>query len=318
MPIQEISMSELMNFYPQAPASIIMIRPHHFQPNPQTAEDNSFQAQEWELEQQALAQLAYQQMTDAVAKLESEGIKVHLFEDESKDTPDSVFPNNWFSTHAGGYVGVYPMYAKNRRLERRQDIIELLKQEYIVQEVVDYSGLEHDKLYLEGTGSMVLDHIERIAYATESYRTSPVALERFCAHFNYEPMIFRAEDQNNVPVYHTNVLMCIATEFALIGESMMTCPVRREEVLTRLSRSGRKIVSLSEDQVNQFLGNAIELTGKSGRVLIVSQTAYKALTEAQKVIIEQSCRILPIDVSAIELAGGSIRCMIAGVHLSKR
>ena len=318
MPIQEISMSELMNFYPQAPASIIMIRPHHFQPNPQTAEDNSFQAQEWELEQQALAQLAYQQMTDAVAKLESEGIKVHLFEDESKDTPDSVFPNNWFSTHAGGYVGVYPMYAKNRRLERRQDIIELLKQEYIVQEVVDYSGLEHDKLYLEGTGSMVLDHIERIAYATESYRTSPVALERFCAHFNYEPMIFRAEDQNNVPVYHTNVLMCIATEFALIGESMMTCPVRREEVLTRLSRSGRKIVSLSEDQVNQFLGNAIELTGKSGRVLIVSQTAYKALTEAQKAIIEQSCRILPIDVSAIELAGGSIRCMIAGVHLSKR
>lgn len=318
MPIQEISMSELMNFYPQAPASIIMIRPHHFQPNPQTAEDNSFQAQEWELEQQALAQLAYQQMTDAVAKLESEGIKVHLFEDESKDTPDSVFPNNWFSTHAGGYVGVYPMYAKNRRLERRQDIIELLKQEYIVQEVVDYSGLEHDKLYLEGTGSMVLDHIERIAYATESYRTSPVALERFCAHFNYEPMIFRAEDQNNVPVYHTNVLMCIATEFALIGESMMKCPVRREVVLTRLSRSGRKIVSLSEDQVNQFLGNAIELTGKSGRVLIVSQTAYKALTEAQKAIIEQSCRILPIDVSAIELAGGSIRCMIAGVHLSKR
>lgn len=307
-----------MNFYPQAPASIIMIRPHHFLPNPQTAEDNSFQAQEWELEQKELAELAFQQMTTAVETLENEGITVHLFEDETKQTPDSVFPNNWFSTHAGGYVGMYPMYAKNRRLERRQDIIELLKQEYIVQEVVDYSGLEHDELYLEGTGSMVLDHIERIAYATESYRTSPVALERFCAHFNYEPMIFRAEDTNGVPVYHTNVLMCIATEFALIGESMMTSEARREEVLTRLSRSGRKIVSLTEQQVNQFLGNAIELTGKSGRVLVVSQTAHNALTDAQKAVIEQSCRILPIDVSAIELAGGSIRCMIAGVHLSKR
>lgn len=307
-----------MNFYPQAPASIIMIRPHHFQPNPQTAEDNSFQAQEWELEQQELADLAYQQMSEAVKTLEDEGIKVHLFEDQTTDTPDSVFPNNWFSTHAGGYVGMYPMYAKNRRLERRQDIIEMLKQEYIVQEVVDYSGLEHDQLYLEGTGSMVLDHIERIAYATESYRTSPVALERFCAHFNYEPMIFRAEDKTGIPVYHTNVLMCIATEFALIGEGMMTCEARKQEVLTRLSRSGRQIVSLSEEQINQFLGNAIELTGKSGRILVVSKTAYQALTADQKTIIEQSCRILPIDVSAIELAGGSIRCMIAGVHLSKR
>lgn len=307
-----------MNFYPQAPASIIMIRPHHFQPNPQTAEDNSFQAHEWDLEQQELAKLAYQQMSTAVSMLEKEGIKVHLFEDESQQTPDSVFPNNWFSTHAGGYVGMYPMYAKNRRLERRQDIIELLKQEYIVQEVVDYSGLEHDELYLEGTGSMVLDHIERIAYATESYRTSPVALERFCAHFNYEPMIFRAEDETGVPVYHTNVLMCIATEFALIGDSMMTCEVRRKEVLTRLSRSGRQIVSLSEAQVNQFLGNAIELTGQSGRILVVSKTAFEVLTAEQKTLIEKSCKILPIDVSAIELAGGSIRCMIAGVHLSKR
>ena len=307
-----------MNFYPQAPASIIMIRPHHFQPNPQTADDNSFQAQEWELEQQELADLAYHQMSEAVQALEDEGIKVHLFEDQTTDTPDSVFPNNWFSTHAGGYVGMYPMYAKNRRLERRQDIVEMLKQEYIVQEVVDYSGLEHDELYLEGTGSMVLDHIERIAYATESYRTSPVALERFCAHFNYEPMIFRAEDKTGIPVYHTNVLMCIATEFALIGEAMMTCEARKKEVITRLSRSGRQIVSLSEDQINQFLGNAIELTGKSGRILVVSKTAYQALMEEQKAVIEQSCRILPIDVSAIELAGGSIRCMIAGVHLSKR
>lgn len=307
-----------MNFYPQAPASIIMIRPHHFQPNPQTANDNSFQAHEWELEQQELADLAYQQMSVAVKTLENEGIKVHLFEDQTTDTPDSVFPNNWFSTHAGGYVGMYPMYAKNRRLERRQDIIDILKQEYIVQEVVDYSGLEHDELYLEGTGSMVLDHIERIAYATESYRTSPVALERFCAHFNYEPMIFRAEDKSGIPVYHTNVLMCIATEFALIGEAMMTCEARRNEVLTRLSRSGRQIVSLNEQQINQFLGNAIELTGTSGRILVVSQTAYQALTVEQKAVIEQSCKILPIDVSAIELAGGSIRCMIAGVHLSKR
>ena len=307
-----------MNFYPQAPASVAMIRPHHFSPNPQTADDNSFQAQQWDMDNNQLSTLAYQQMSNAVGLLEQEGIRVHLFEDETKDTPDSVFPNNWFSTHAGGYIGVYPMYAKNRRLERRQDIIDELKREYIVQEVVDYSGLEYDQLYLEGTGSMVLDHIERIAYATESYRTSPVALERFCAHFNYEPMIFKACDANDIPVYHTNVLMCIATEFALIGDTMMQCEDRKQEVLTRLSRSGRQVISLTEQQINQFAGNAIELTGKAGRVLVISQTAFNSLTEEQKNRIEQSCRLLPIDVSAIELAGGSIRCMIAGIHLSKR
>ena len=307
-----------MNFYPQAPTSVVMIRPHHFLPNPETEADNSFQAQSWQMQQQDLAQLAFQQMTKAVELLEQEGITVHLFEDTSQDTPDSVFPNNWFSTHAGGYIGVYPMYAKNRRLERRQDVIELLKREYIVQEVVDYSGLEYDNLYLEGTGSMVLDHIERIAYATKSYRTSPVALERFCAHFNYEPMIFDAVDSNSQPVYHTNVLMCIATEFVLIGDDMMTNPERKQEVLTRLSRSGRRIIHLSEQQVHQFLGNAIELTGHNGRILVLSHTAYNVLTDSQKANIERSCKLFPIDVSAIELAGGSIRCMIAGVHLSKR
>jgi len=307
-----------MNFYPQAPASIIMVRPHHFSPNPETKADNSFQADGWDMTNKQLADLAYKQITEAVQLIEQEGIKVHLFEDKTTNTPDSVFPNNWFSTHAGGYVGVYPMYAPNRRLERRQDVIELLKQEYMVQEVVDYSGLEYDQLYLEGTGSMVLDHIERIAYATESYRTSPVALERFCAHFNYEPMIFNALDKNGTPVYHTNVLMCVATEFALIGADMMTCPNRKQEVLKRLSRSGRAIISLSEPQINQFLGNAIELTGKHGRVLVLSKTAHEALTKEQRDIIEQSCKLLPIDVSALELAGGSIRCMIAGVHLSKR
>lgn len=306
-----------MSLFPQAPSAVVMIRPHHFYPNEETELDNSFQGKTL-LNKQQLKAKAYEQVTTLGKILEAEGVTVHTFEDEGEETPDSVFPNNWFSTHTGGQIAIYPMYAKNRRKERRSDIIDLLKKHYRVQDVVDYSGLEYDDIFLEGTGAMVLDHIERIAYAVRSKRTDSHVLERFCTHFNYEPMVFDAQNKQGVSVYHTNVLMCIGSDFVMAGFEMMTDPKRRAQIIQRFESAGKRIISLTEQQISAFCGNALELTGKSGRILALSATAYAALTVEQIALLENSVKLVPLDVSAIELAGGSVRCMLAGIHLSKR
>ena len=302
----------------QAPAAVIMIRPHHFLPNQETAKDNAFQKNGGGLNSSEMAKSAFTETTNVANKLTSFGIKTHIFEDESTKSPDSVFPNNWFSTHPGGHIAIYPMYPENRRLERRHDVIEMLKRNYRVQDVIDYSGLEPDGLFLEGTGAMVLDHIDRVAYAVRSNRTNPVALERFCTHFNYEPMVFDAVDDSRNPVYHTNVLMCIATDFVMICLDMIPDSTRRLEIEERFTRSGRQIIALSIKQIKNFAGNALELQSNKGLVLALSNVALKALDPKQKTIIEQSTIILPLDIPTIELAGGSVRCMLAGVHLSPR
>ena len=302
----------------QAPAAVIMIRPHHFLPNQETAKDNAFQKNGGGLNSSEMAKSAFTETTNVANKLTSFGIKTPIFEDESRKSPDSVFPNNWFSTHPGGHIAIYPMYPENRRLERRHDVIEMLKRNYRVQDVIDYSGLEPDGLFLEGTGAMVLDHIDRVAYAVRSNRTNPVALERFCTHFNYEPMVFDAVDDNRNPVYHTNVLMCIATDFVMICLDMIPDSTRRLEIEERFTRSGRQIIALSIKQIKNFAGNALELQSNKGLVLALSNVALKALDPKQKAIIEQSTIILPLDIPTIELAGGSVRCMLAGVHLSPR
>ncbi len=301
----------------QAPAAVVIVRPHHFVPNRETAADNAFQSH-GATGDEALSRRAYDEVTAVAKQLETAGVGVHLFEDENRETPDSVFPNNWFSTHPGGHVAIYPMFAPNRRRERRVDIIDMLKTRYRVQDVIDYTGLEPDGLFLEGTGAMVLDHIERVAYAVKSRRTDPVALERFCTHFNYEPMLFEASDGSGRAVYHTNVLMCIATDFAIIGLDMITDPGRREEVRRRLEGSGRRVIALSPDQVADFAGNAMELQGREGRLLALSERAEQALSHEQRAIIHESTDLLPLAVPTIELAGGSVRCMLAGIHLNPR
>ena len=178
----------------QAPSAVIMVRPHRFRPNQQTLADNAFQADTGELDLDRVAASAFDEVSRAADVLKSAGVTVHLFEDDSDDRPDSVFPNNWISTHSGGHVALYPMFTPNRRRERRGDIVEHLKARYRVQDVIDYSGLEYDDVFLEGTGAMVLDHEFRIAYAARSNRADPVALERFCTNFGYEPMLFDAVD----------------------------------------------------------------------------------------------------------------------------
>ncbi|MCR9214970.1 MAG: arginine deiminase-related protein [Proteobacteria bacterium] len=302
----------------QAPAAVVMIRPHNFTPNTETAADNSFQKPAEKTASADLARASFDEITTAIDVLRSHGVTVHKFEDEGRETPDSVFPNNWFSTHPGGHVALYPMFAPNRRRERRSDVIEMLKQDYRVQEVIDYSGLEQDGLFLEGTGAMVLDHLDRVAYAVRSNRTDPVAMERFCTQFAYEPMVFDAEDDTGTAIYHTNVLMCIATDFVLIGLDMMTDPARRQEVVDRFENSGRKVIRLSNQQIASFAGNAIELQGKEKRILALSSCAYAALDQVQIQAIEESLTLVPLDIPTIELAGGSVRCLLAGIHLTPR
>lgn len=302
----------------QAPSSVIMIRPHYFTPNAQTLADNSFQKSADGFTPETLQKHAFDEVTNAADKLNKIGVKVHIFEDKGSETPDSVFPNNWFSTHPGGHLAIYPMFAPNRRKERRPDVIELLKSQYRVQDIIDYSGLEADNLFLEGTGAMVLDHIDRVAYAIKSNRTDPIALERFCTHFNYEPMAFDARDKEGTAIYHTNVLMCIATDFVMIGLEMISDENRRKEIEKRFEESGRDLIKLNDEQIANFAGNAIELQASTGRILALSSRAYKSLSKEQISTIEKSTEILPLEVPTIEMAGGSVRCMLAGIHLTAR
>lgn len=291
-----------------------MIRPHHFRSNPETAADNAFQR----LGNDDVSAAARAEFDHVVETLRAEGVTVHDFDDEGSDTPDSVFPNNWFSTHAGGHVAIYPMYAANRRRERRWDVIEMLKTRYRVQDVIDYSGLEHDGLALEGTGAMVLDHIGRVAYVARSHRADPVLLERFCTNFNFEPIAFDAADDAGRPVYHTNVLMAIGTGAAMVGLPMIADPSRRAMVRGRLEETGRDVIELSAHQIGEFAGNAIELEGRDGLILALSARALAALTPDQIARIAATARIVPLPIPTIETAGGSVRCMIAGLHLSPR
>jgi hypothetical protein len=308
----------------QAPSAVILVRAERFVPNPATAADNAFQRDapsgqsDDTTSDKALAEM------DALAQaLRDVGVRVHVFPDSDHTRPDSVFPNNWLSTHAGGYVAVYPMYASNRRHERRADVLEMLKSEYRCQTIVDYSGLEPDGIFLEGTGAMVLDHVSRVAYTAVSHRADTHVLERFCSDFNYEPMAFEAVDSDGVPVYHTNVMACVGTDVALIALEMIPDEQRREQIRERLAVNGRTVVPLTEAQVREFAGNAVELCGRTpeGRrryVMAMSGRARRSLRPDQVAAIEESCEIVSVDIPTIELAGGSVRCMIAGIHLDRR
>jgi hypothetical protein len=308
-----------MRYAVQAPSAVVMIRPHAFESNPETQADNAFQKNTPAADRALLAQRAHEEVTQAAQTLTQAGVRVHLFEDHGEhNTPDSVFPNNWFSTHAGGHIALFPMYSPNRRRERRHDVIELLKAHYRVQDVIDYSGLEPDGLFLEGTGAMVLDHISRVAYVCRSQRAHPIVLERFATHFNFEPMAFDATDPQGKAIYHTNVLMCIGTDFALVGSALIPDPDRRAQVQTRLAETGRVLIELSAYQITEFCGNAMELQTPTGPVVALSSRALAALHPAQIETIERSARLLPLHIPTIELAGGSVRCMLAGVHLSVR
>lgn len=301
----------------QAPSQVILIRPHHFRPNPQTAADNAFQHPLAAAPGEVAAR-ARGEVDGLSAALEGAGIEVTVFEDEGTATPDSVFPNNWLSTHADGTLVLYPMYASNRRAERRADVVAQLREQFSVRRVLDLSGYEHAGRFLEGTGAMVLDHPGRIAYACRSRRLDPALFAELCAELGYRPLLVDATDHRGMPVYHTNVLMSVGTELAVVGAEMIRDPAQRGLLLESLASSGREVVQIAEGQVQGFLGNCLEVTGTQGTLLVMSDRAAAQLTPAQRRRIERSCPILTAAVPTIEAAGGSVRCMIAGIHLPLR
>jgi len=296
-----------------------MIRPCRFYPNPETAADNAFQAR-LDCDVDALSTVARKEFDTAVQKLRAAGVNVHVFEDTAEpERPDAVFPNNWISTHHDGRIVLFPMYSALRRRERRQDIVGELRKDYRVNEVIDYSAFEEQGCCLEGTGSLVLDHLNKIAYVSLSNRSNPKVIRRFANDFSYESVTFTSIGSDGQPIYHTNVMMCIGTAFALVGLETIRNKAERQQVRARLERSDKDIVELSLDQIANFAGNAIELHDTHGeKLLVLSDRAIRALTEEQRARLTRSVRLVPLELSTIELGGGSARCMIATIHLAPR
>jgi hypothetical protein len=303
----------------QSTNSVLMIRPARFYPNPDTAADNVFQ-RDANRDLDALTLAARNEFDAAVQTLRAAGVTVHVFEDTAEpEKPDAVFPNNWISTHHDGRLALFPMYSKLRRRERRQDIVEELRKHYRVTEVIDYSALENEGCYLEGTGSLVLDHLNKIAYVSLSNRSNPKVIQRFADDFNYEPVIFTSMGSNGQPIYHTNVMMCIGTNFAMVGLETIPNKAERQQVRARLEKTEKEIVELSADQIANFAGNAIELQNARGeKLLVLSSRAAQALSDEQCERLSRYARLVPVELPTIELGGGSARCMIATIHLPPR
>lgn len=301
----------------QAPSHVVMVRPHHFSVNPDTAADNAFQRR-LGLNGTQAARRAYAESTQLADALVAEGIGVSLVEDETGLSPDSVFPNNWFTTHPGGRVVLCPMFAPNRRYERRPDVVELLSLRFEVSDVLDLSEAENQGEFLEGTGSVVIDHRNKLAYGCRSHRLTPGLFERYCAALGLQPVLFDAVDSSGTPIYHTNVMMSVGETVSVIGSGLVPDRGDRDRMLTLLRASSDIVIELTETQVKHFAGNVLQLTGAAGPVLVMSTTAYGALRPAQIAAIRRVSRILTVDVSTIEASGGSVRCMLAGVHLPPR
>lgn len=305
----------------QLAGSVLMIRPVRFVSNPETAASNRFQGktEASAADQQAAA---LQQFESLAAALRTKGIDVVVVDDiKEPHTPDSIFPNNWVSFHADGRVVLYPMEAENRRTERRTDIVEHLDSGlgFQVREVIDLSQHEEQGHFLEGTGSMVLDRMNRVAYACLSSRTHLDALGDFAQRMDYDVVAFEAVDRDGVPIYHTNVMMSVGEEVAVICDVAIPREDQREAVLGRLKATGHQVLTLSFDQLEAFAGNMLELkNGEGERVLAMSQRAYDSLTGEQRSILESNGEIVAVAIDDIEdSAGGSVRCMLAEIHLPK-
>lgn len=306
----------------QLASTVLMIRPVRFEQNPLTAESNSFM-QDLDAspsEQQAAAAREFEVLR---SELIDAGVEVIVVDDTAEPhTPDSVFPNNWVTFHADGRVVLYPMEAPNRRTERRRDILDRLQQDYGFQitEVLDLSSHESEGRFLEGTGSLVLDRAGGVAYACLSSRTDPDVLREFGERLNYDTVQFAAVDRQGIAIYHTNVMMNVGEILAPVCAEAIIDPVERADVLERLQASGHEILNLSFDQLEAFAGNMLELRNSAGeRVIAMSQSAYDSLRPDQREILLANGRVAVADIRHIEQsAGGSVRCMLAEVHLPRR
>lgn len=292
-----------------------MVRPAGFISNPETAGSNAFQTADGTLIDPEVAhEKALQEFDILAATLSESGVHVLIFDDiREPHTPDSIFPNNWFSTHPDGTLCIYPMMAENRRLERRDEIIETLGVKFDVRRTLDLTSLENEGKFLEGTGSLVLDHENRIAYACLSPRTNEDALNIWAEKMNFEVTSFAAFDSNGQAIYHTNVMMCVGDTFAVVCLESVADDSQRKTLRETLERTGKAIVEISPHQMNRFAGNMLLLRNKEGEYLLVlSQQAYGSLEQGQIEALAKYARLVAAEIPTIEsCGGGSVRCMIA-------
>ncbi|WP_243471117.1 citrulline utilization hydrolase CtlX [Winogradskyella sp. MH6] len=307
----------------QTTNTILMIRPVNFRMNEQTAVNNYFQ-EDIDLKNAEVNAKAQNEFDTFVEKLEAVGINVVVeSDDELVDTPDSIFPNNWVSFHSNGDVALYPMFAENRRKERRDEVFIRLENEgFKIENIVDYTSAEDEGVFLEGTGSLILDRVNRKAYCALSPRADEDLFIEFCEDFEYTPVVFVANqtvEGKRLPIYHTNVMMCLAETFAVICLDSIDDKKERKNVIKHLKEDGKEVIAISEAQMHQFAGNMLQLRGKNDqRYLIMSEAAHKSLTQDQINRIERHCLIISSSLETIETCGGgSARCMMAEVFLPK-
>ncbi len=305
----------------QTTDTVLMIEPAAFGFNAETAQNNYFQINSENAETQTKA---LQEFNNFVEKLRSKGINVITMKDTLEPhTPDSIFPNNWISMHQDGTVVLYPMCAVNRRWERRNDILEILKRNFSVKEIIDFSAPENDGKFLEGTGSMIFDHDNKLAYGSVSLRLDEQLFREFCEKFGFTPVVFHSyQTANNerLPIYHTNVMMCVADQFVVICLDCIDDETERVNVVNAIVNSRKEIIEISESQMQRFAGNMLQLQNPEGKkFLVMSLSAYQSLTPEQISNIEKYSEIIYSDLETIETnGGGSARCMLAEVFLEKK
>jgi len=308
----------------QTTNTILMIRPINFRMNEQTAVNNYYQKVMENVTPKTVNTKAQKEFDGYVEKLRSIGVNVVVVNDTDEyDTPDSIFPNNWISFHENGVVGLYPMFAENRRNERREDILQALEKDgFVINQIYDYRDAEDDNVFLEGTGSLLLDRVNKKAYCALSARADEELFIEFCEDFDYFPVVFTANQTvggKREAIYHTNVMMCLGETFAVICLDSIDDKKERKNVIKHLEDSGKQVIRISEEQVNNFAGNMLQVKGKDDKLyLIMSQAAYDSLSKAQIKIIETHCDIMSSSLDTIEACGGgSARCMMAEVFLPK-
>jgi hypothetical protein len=309
----------MMNFR-QPPDAIMMIRPATFSFNAATASTNSFQ-RPGEMGVTSIYHSAIAEFDRMIELLLAHEIDVRVFDDQGEvSKPDAIFPNNWISFHEDGKVILYPMMAENRRAERRNDIIEKLSESFLISEVIDLSSEETTGHYLEGTGSLVFDHAHRVLFACRSARTSEKLVNNIAERLKYKPIVFDAVDHNGSAIYHTNVMMSIAEKFAVVCLDSVKNDRDQDVILESLADSGHQVIAISYEQMNAFAGNLLEVRDQNGSIVVViSEAAVRTLLPGQINSISRFADLLTISIPTIEkCGGGSVRCMIAGIHLAKR
>ncbi|PNW27763.1 citrulline utilization hydrolase CtlX [Formosa algae] len=302
--------------------TILMVRPINFRMNEQTAVNNYYQHAMKGVLPETVNARAQHEFDAFVDKLRAIGLKVIVISDtDDFDTPDSIFPNNWISFHENGTVGLYPMFAENRRFERREDVLEVLENEgFVIHDIMDFTSAEDEGLFLEGTGSILLDRVHGKAYCALSPRADEDVFIEFCEDFDYFPVIFTANqtvDGERKPIYHTNVMMCLAETFAVICLESIDDKKERKQVLQHLKESDKEVIAITESQVQHFAGNMLQIRAANNELfLVMSSSAYQSLTEKQINTITKHCKIVHSSLDTIEACGGgSARCMMAEVFL---